>query len=129
MDLTGILFIAGLACLVIAVLALVVGPMLGWRIAARHEEFVRFESVSAPREKIREAFREFGWTIDGEASDGMIGRTKLNWRSWGEIVSLEFRECGAEVRSECAFPSQAIDWGRNRMNVRKLIEVLKRKNA
>jgi hypothetical protein len=113
----------------IVLLAGVFGPTFGWRIAAKHEEFLKLESASAPREKIREAFRELGWTLDGEAVDGMVAHTKFNWRSWGEIVSLEFREDGVKVRSECAFPSQAIDYGRNRMNVRELIKVLKKKNA
>jgi hypothetical protein len=128
-DITGILLISGVAFAMLLVLAVAFGPMLGWRIAAKHEAFVQFTSDSAPRDKIREAFRDLGWTLDGEAPDGMIARTKTNWRSWGEVVSLEFRKGGAEVRSECAFPSQMIDYGRNRMNVRNLIEVLRNKNA
>lgn len=129
MDLTGILLISGFVFVVLVLAAVMLGPIFGWRIAAKHEAFVEFTSDAEPREKIREAFCELGWTLDGEALDGMVARTKVNWRSWGEIVSLEFRGGGADVRSECAFASQAIDYGRNRMNVRSLIETLKKKNA
>jgi hypothetical protein len=61
--------------------------------------------------------------------EDMIARTKTNWRSWGEIVSLQFRDGGAAIKSECSSPSQAVDYGKNRMNVRNLTETLRKKNA
>jgi hypothetical protein len=128
-DLTGILLIAGLAIALLLLLAVVVGPIFGWRIAAKHEEFITFTSDHVPREKIREAFVKFGWSLVGDQPSIMIARTRFSWRSWGESVSLQFRDGGADVKSECSFPSQAIDYGRNRMNVRKLIETLRKKGA
>lgn len=127
MDLTGILLLSGYAVVTLAVLAVAFGPLFGWRIAAKHQEFVQLPFDSLPRHKIREAFIELGWTQCGEEEDSMLARTRLNWRSWGELVSLQFRDGGAEVRSECAFPSQVADFGRNRSNVRNLIGILKSK--
>ena len=126
MDLTGILLISGFALVLLFLVALVVGPMFGWRIAAKHKEFVLFASGHVPRAKIKEAFREFGWRIVRDQPDSMMARTKFSWRSWGEVVSLQFRDGGAEVKSECSLPSQAVDYGKNRINVRSLVEALKK---
>jgi hypothetical protein len=111
-----------------ATLAIVgVGLMFGLRIAARHQKLVEFVTEAYPREKIREIFCELSWAQCAEDADEMKAKTSVNWRSWGEIVSIRFRDGGAEISSECAFPLQAIDYGKNRRNVQMLIDVLKKK--
>lgn len=127
MNLVGILLIVGLVIVMVALVIVGIGPVFGLRIAARHQEHVAFVPDLLPKEKIRETFHELGWTQCGEEADRMEARTSVNWRSWGEIVSIELRDDGAKVSSECAFASQIIDYGKNRMNVRKLIETLKKK--
>ena len=51
MDLTGLLLLSGCVIAWLVIVVLVFGPMFGWRIAAKHEEFIQFSSESLPREK------------------------------------------------------------------------------
>lgn len=90
MDLTGILLLTGCVIAWLAIVVLGFAPMLGWRIAAKHEEFIRFSPESLSREKIREAFIELGWTQCGEERDAMVARTRLNWRSWARWCRFIF---------------------------------------
>lgn len=127
MDITGILLIAGLVIVMSALLIVGIGPVFGLRIAARHQILIDFVTNASPRESIREAFGELGWAQCAEDADGLKAKTSANWRSWGEIVSIELRGDGARICSECAFPSQAIDYGKNRINVQALVDALKKK--
>lgn len=47
-----------------------------------------------------------------------------NWRSWGENVTVFVDEAPGgtfvRIRSECAFPPQIIDWGKNKENVTQI---------
>ena len=129
MDVSGILLICFAVFTALVLLAVVFGPIFGWHIAAKHEEFLPFGSPHVPRKKIREAFIEQGWTLVRDQPADMMARTKTNWRSWGEIVSLQFRDGGAAIKSQCSFPAQVVDYGKNRMNVQNLIEALKKEDA
>ena len=50
-------------------------------------------------------------------------------RSWGEnvLATIGYGPRGAVVtlRSECLMPTQVIDWGKNRQNVERIVEVLR----
>lgn|GEM_PF-1793246 len=50
---------------------------------------------------------------------------KLNWLSYGENVTIGVAEVpdgtGVRVRSECSFPLQAFDWGKNKKNVEQIL--------
>jgi hypothetical protein len=127
MDITGIFLISGFVFVILVLLAIVIGPMFGWHIAAKYEEVITFASHRVPRSQIREAFVERGWTVIRDQPSDMTARTKPSWRSWGEIVTLQFHNGTAAIKSECSFPSQVVDYGRNRMNVRSLVDALKKK--
>lgn len=127
MDITGILLIGGFVIVMSALLIVGLGPIFGLRIAARHQMLVDFVTDAYPRERIREAFVELGWAQCAEDADGMKAKTSVNWRSWGEIVSIELHRDGARICSECSFSSQAIDYGKNRMNVQALVDALRKK--
>ena len=46
---------------------------------------------------------------------------------WGETLSVDIAHDGTvTARSECAFPIQCIDWGRNGSNVRSFFDQLSR---
>jgi hypothetical protein len=104
-------------------------PMFGWRVTARHEEFITFRSHEVPRMKIREAVGELRWKLVRDESTDMAARVSITGRSWGELVSLQFRDGGAVLKSECVDRMQLWDYGKNRMNVRDLKGVLEKKNA
>lgn len=48
----------------------------------------------------------------------------VNWRSWGENVTVRVDEARGgtlvRIRSECAFPPQIFDWGKNKKNVSQI---------
>lgn len=115
--------------IVFGLMAVLLGPMFGWQIAARNVEFIPFPSRVEAQENFRAAFSAQGWEIEREEPDGMTARTKASWRSWGEVVKVKFEDGGATVTSECALPTQAIDYGKNRINLQKLKETLSKKNA
>jgi len=129
MNFAEIIVVALAIILILGLIAIILGPMFGWRIAARNEEFIPFSSRIEAREAIRVALMEQGWEIDHDEPDGIIARTKLSWRSWGEIIKIEFVDGGAKVSSECSLPTQAIDYGKNKINVQKLVDALTKRNA
>jgi len=50
------------------------------------------------------------------------GQVTMSLSSWGEEVTLTALDPQRLlVRSECALPTQCIDWGRNEKNVRRVV--------
>ena len=47
----------------------------------------------------------------------VVLKVSLNFWSWGEHVRLGVEERSIRISSECRFPFQVIDWGKNRKNV------------
>ncbi|WP_101642085.1 DUF1499 domain-containing protein [Brevibacterium antiquum] len=49
---------------------------------------------------------------------------KTKWRSWGERITVQVGQASdgtvVRIRSACAFPLQAFDWGRNKGNVQQI---------
>lgn len=47
-----------------------------------------------------------------------------NWRSWGEKIAVHVDEAPGgtivRIRSQCAFPLQLFDWGKNKANVSRI---------
>lgn len=47
--------------------------------------------------------------------------TEMNWRSWGERITVSFTPVpegtNVAIRSQCAFPLQLFDMGKNKTNV------------
>ena len=115
--------------IVFCLLAVLLGPLFGWRIAAQNVEFIPFSSRIKAQENLRDAFSDQGWEIERDEPDGMTARTKPSWRSWGEVVKVKFEDEGTMVSSECSLPTQAMDYGKNRINIQKLIDTITKKNA
>lgn len=59
----------------------------------------------------------------------MPGKVSMGMRSWGEnvLATIGYGPRGAVLmlRSECALPTQVIDWGKNRQNVELIVEALR----
>lgn len=129
MDLATVISIAISVTLLLLVVALAFGPILGWRLAPKQKASIKFLSAHVPRAKIRAAIAELGWTLVRDQPGDMLARTRVSWRSWGEIVSIEFHIGGAEIESRSSSAFQAVDWGKNRMNVQHLVETLQKSRA
>jgi hypothetical protein len=52
-------------------------------------------------------------------------RSPASLLSWGEWVRLESLPGGIRVSSECSFPFQGVDWGKNRANVERVEGVVR----
>ena len=103
----------------VAFVATLLAPLFGWKIAAKHKHFIRFQSQDTAREKIREAFTELGWALVRDEGSDMVARVAPTFRSWGELVSVHIRDGGADLRSECSFMWQGVDYGKNRLEYPK----------
>lgn len=105
-------------------------------MAAKFENTVTLNAqIPALVEKMRNiAFSGLGITLQSEApyaNGGVCFQLKngMGLTSWGENISVILVPAGetqttAAVRSECALPTQIIDWGKNKENVTKLIQFL-----
>ncbi|MBI2804777.1 MAG: hypothetical protein HYX68_07315 [Planctomycetes bacterium] len=75
------------------------------------------------RDSVIQAIQSLGWSIRDKSKRKVTAATSVNFWSWGERVIVEFfPDGGMSVTSSCALPTQCIDWGKNRANVRKLLD-------
>lgn len=89
--------------------------------------------VAAPPQQVEgavyQAFASAGLTSVRGGGGTMYGSVPFGWRSWGENVSatIGFGPRGAVVtlHSECAMPTQLLDWGKNRKNIERVVEALR----
>jgi hypothetical protein len=74
------------------------------------------------RRAVRETFIALSWSVREETPDGIVASTSADLRSWGEKVFVDFPPDDAiSVTSKCALPTQCLDWGKNKANVRKFL--------
>jgi len=79
------------------------------------------------RVAIRAAIKALSWSIKEEVSDKIIASTNFNLRGTWEKVSISFlTDYSISVTSKCSWPTQCIDWGKNKANVEKLIGEIKK---
>jgi hypothetical protein len=81
--------------------------------------------LAASGAKPREEDRAQGW---------MVWRRGWSMSSWGETITVRFRNDGegrvaVHVESRSQMRTTLVDWGRNRKNVRTVIETMKRQLA
>ena len=89
--------------------------------------------VAVPPEQaeaaLYQAFVSAGLGGVGGGAGRMRGKTPMSLMSWGENVEAWIshgpRGASVRLRSECAFPTQVIDWGKNRKNVDRIFEALR----
>ena len=92
-------------------------------MAAAHETTL---VADLPREKLRDVVscavqdiqeRYPRFRIEQQTSTSTVLRYGMNWSSWGERITITPEHGSIRVVSECTFPLQVIDWGKNRKNV------------
>jgi hypothetical protein len=65
-----------------------------------------------------------------DSKDGTVeGKTRLNWRSFGEIILIRITEAGpgeyaVHVKSRCLWEGTVADWGKNAANVNRFCDEL-----
>ena len=75
-----------------------------------------------------------GYKVVREYADGRGGAILelshgINLLSWGEDIKIDIYPCSeqqtvVEIVSECAMPTQIIDWGRNSTNIKEIMTYL-----
>jgi hypothetical protein len=80
--------------------------------------------VIPPQQTIKDVLASLRWKVRSEAPAKITASTSVNLWSWGERVVIEFFNDGILVTSSCALPTQCIDWGKNKRNVKKFINAL-----
>jgi hypothetical protein len=96
---------------------------------AYHTEELPGIADSSFQERIIESIRALGWK-EGDRSDGtMTATTKTNIWSWGEHILIRFHKHGATITSRCSSSIQCFDWGKNKSNVRKLLDEFGKRNS
>lgn len=78
---------------------------------------------------VYQAFLNAGLSAVNGGAGQMRGTTTVGWRSWGENVEAWIshgpRGTSVRLRSECALPTQVVDWGKNRKNVEQVVDALR----
>lgn len=77
--------------------------------------------------KVKEVLRLCKFKIINidEKSGVIHAKSKLNIWSWTEDIIVTIEEDGQlNIKSECYLPTQILDWGKNKRNVRKFFSHL-----
>ncbi|HYC27633.1 MAG TPA: hypothetical protein VEB42_02440, partial [Chitinophagaceae bacterium] len=70
---------------------------------------------------VSNAFSKLGWEQLGMNENSIAASVGMSAASWGEEIMVAVTGQEAEILSKC---SQAIDWGKNKRNVNKLINAI-----
>ena len=74
---------------------------------------------------VEETFRALGWKYELIAAGEYVAKTSLSVSSWGEKVHVTIDPNGTvEAQSECSFPLQWLDFGKNRHNLVEFFNLL-----
>jgi hypothetical protein len=65
-----------------------------------------------------------------ETEGTLVFATAMTWFSWGETICIRIHQIDSfaqlEVRSECKLKTTIADWGKNKRNVNKILELVAR---
>jgi hypothetical protein len=76
---------------------------------------------------VSETLRVLRWPYQNPSPIKFVANISVSLWSWGERLSVDIAHDGTvTARSECAFPIQCIDWGRNGSNLRSFFDQLSR---
>ena len=91
---------------------------------AYHTEdyFSSAETIAELQEAILDVVEDLGWQIRIGSRTRMMAVASGKLLSWGEMIDIElFPDLMLTITSKCKLPTQCIDWGKNRRNVRKFL--------
>jgi len=75
----------------------------------------------------RNVLAGLGWKFEPLAPAHFVARVPAGVWSWGERVEVDVAEGGTvAVQSQCVFPLQCLDWGKNQTNVHTFMDSLVR---
>lgn len=94
-------------------------------------KFQDFNSYNADKnqlfEQVKTALEKCNFPIESmNESEGVIqAKAKFNLWSWSEKIVIKIDDNGkVSMKSECSLPTQIIDWGKNKRNVKKFFKTL-----
>lgn len=97
-------------------------------MAAKFEDSKKFAlNKSQLLDKVKMVIEKCNFEIKSFDKDlGLIqAKTKISLWSWSENIEVRIQDDGhVKVKSECSLPSQFIDWGKNKRNVKQIFESL-----
>jgi hypothetical protein len=85
--------------------------------------------IKEPKEKIigklAENSSKYHFSVKKREIDKLTLSTSANLYSWGEEIEISFiSENVVNISSSCKLVTQIFDWGKNKRNVKKLIEII-----
>jgi hypothetical protein len=109
----------------------IITTMIGRDISAKQEIFIPFHADHIPRKKIKETLEAIGCKIVRDQKTDIEADMGFSILSWGETISVTFVDNGMKVQSKCSSPVfiQAIDWGKNRKNLKRFEIEWKKREA
>lgn len=96
---------------------------------AHHEEtFILNNSKEDFIKNLKSCFNDLNWSMSDESTNIIVASNKINFLSWGEKIIIKFFDNNKiSVVSQCIFPIQYFDWGKNEKNVKSLLSLLNQK--
>lgn len=99
-------------------------------MAAKFEESKKYElSKNKLIQTTKEALEKCNFKIKtiNEEEGKIHAKTKLSWWSWTENIDVKIEDDGiVNIKSECYFPLQIFDWGKNKSNVKAFFAEMKK---
>jgi len=84
-------------------------------------EYIVLEPKSSDlRDAVKKTLAALAWSVRKETSEQNVARIGWNWRSWGEVVFIDFLPDNTIANtSQCVLLTQCLDWGKNKDNITK----------
>lgn len=76
-------------------------------------------------QRAAEAMRRMGWNVFRVEPQFLEGSVSMSFWSWGEDIQMrQVAEDQVELVSKCKLVTQVIDFGRNRKNIDKILNMM-----
>lgn len=99
-------------------------------MAAKYREIRRFRNFSLSQNTLTSALEQCGFRVQHAGETSIRARATLNLWSFGETIDVLIGSFGTDtivdITSSCVLPTQILDWGKNRKNVRRLFDQIMR---
>jgi hypothetical protein len=91
---------------------------MSFAFPAYHEEIIYVaEEIPVSIEIAKKTLFNLNAIVEIENESKIISNIGMNLRTWGEKIVLNFEKGKIKIRSQCSFPLQCLDWGKNTSNV------------
>ena len=86
------------------------------------EEVATDNSLQDNQKRITNAATNFRWKLVTQTNSRFEFRTRINWKSFGEIVTVDLQPNRIQIQSRCRLVTQCFDWGKNKQNCSKIAQ-------